>query len=98
MYYLQEFKLKIKFEDIMFFIIIGLLIFIALWLLSGSPTITTTIISVVIFVATSEMLLWKKIFSMDKNTAISFVRLKNDINNIDKKLEDIKDLFKNGNK
>lgn len=83
----------IKIEDIIFWIIIISIIAIALWLLSGSPPESDALITIALFMAASELLVWKKIFSMDKNTAISFVKLKNDMNNrfnnIDNKLNEI---------
>jgi len=48
-------------------------------LLSGSPVETNALISIAIFVATSELLLWKKIFGIDKDIAVSFTNLKRDI-------------------
>ena len=52
------------------------------WLFKGSPTTESAIISVAVFVATSEILLWRKMFEVEKNTAVSFVRMKGDITNI----------------
>ena len=82
--------MKLKFEDIVFFIVIGLIVFVVLWLLNGSPTLNSAIVSVGAFVASSEILLWRKLFSIDKNTAISFVKLKNYIKNLDIRLDEIK--------
>ena len=75
--------------DIVFFIVLGLILFVALWLLNGSPTLESSLISISIFVFTSEFMLWRKVFAMDKNTAVSFTRLKNDVENIKVKLNDI---------
>lgn len=52
------------------------------------------VISVSLFVATSELLLWEKLFSMDKNTAISFARLKHDVEDTHKKLDAIEALIR----
>ena len=38
-----------------------------------------------------DFLIWKKIFTIEKNTAISFVKMKNDINN---KHNELKNLIK----
>ena len=81
---------RITFEDIIFWIIIISIIAIALWLLSGSPTEIGAIIAVSTFTAASELLIWKKIFSisnisnlklskMDKNVIISFMKLKHEM-------------------
>ncbi len=86
--------MRLRFEDIVFFIILGLIVFVVLWLLHGSPTEMGAIISVSLFAATSELLLWKKLFGMDKNTAISFVRLKHDIEDTHRKLDAIEALIR----
>ena len=84
MLYSGVFKIKIKFDDILFFIIIGLIVFVALWLLHGSPTLDSAVVSVGVFTATSELMLWRKYFDMDKKTAVSFVKMKNNVENLDK--------------
>ncbi len=71
--------MKIKIEDILIWILILGVIAVSLWLLSGSPVETNALISIAIFVATSELLLWKKIFGIDKDIAVSFTNLKRDI-------------------
>ena len=84
-------KDKIKFEDIMSWIVIGLMVATVIWILSGSPTEMGAIIGIFGFTATSEILLWKKLFSiendfnsrllkLDKKTEISFINLRNDMN------------------
>ena len=70
--------MKLKAEDIAFFIVIGLVIFVAIWLLHGSPTITGAIVSVAVFAATSNILLWRKLFEIDKNTGNGFSKAKSD--------------------
>src|SRR3989344_2840724 len=84
MLYSGVFKIKIKFDDILFFIIIGLIVFVALWLLYGSPTLDSAVVSVGVFTATSELMLWRKYFDMDKKTAVSFIKMKNDVENLNK--------------
>jgi len=83
---------KITFDDIVFFIIIAAIIAIAIWKLFGSPTDTATLITIITFVAASEIIIWKKMFTIEKNTAISFVKMRNDINN---KHNELKNLIKN---
>ena len=74
----------VKIEDIVFWILIILIIATALWLLHGSPAESNALIAVALFVATSEVLLWKALFKLDRKTSIGFVKL-------DKSLSDIKD-------
>lgn len=71
----------IKFDDVVFWLIMAAVVAIAIWKLFGSPTDTATLITIIIFFATSELIIWKKIFAMEKNTAVSFVRMKSDIAN-----------------
>ena len=78
-------KMKIRVEDILFWIIIALIVATAIWLLSGSPPEIDALISIALFVAASELLIWKKLFSIEKNTAISFTKLKSDIQEIKNK-------------
>lgn len=78
----------IKIEDIILWIIIALIVTTALWLLTGSPPEIDALISISLFVAASELLIWKKLFSIEKNTEISFMKLKSDINEVKNKLED----------
>jgi len=72
----------IKIEDIAFWIIISLIIALAIWLLSGSPTDTSAIIALAVFIAASEILIWKSLFNIDKRTAIGFEKIKNSIENL----------------
>ena len=95
MLYLKESEMKLKIYDIVFFILIGLIIFIALWLLFGSPTLVVAFVFVAIFFASSELMIWRKIFEMDKNTAIGFMKVKNNLDFIKNKLCDIEELIKN---
>lgn len=82
-------KLKIKIEDILFWILIAGIIAVALWLLSGSPPETNALIAVTVFIAASEILLWRTLFLNDKKTAIGFERVKLRFDKIDEKLEKI---------
>ncbi len=89
---------KIKIEDIIFWILILIIVAIALWLLAGSPPEVNALVAIALFVATSELIIWKKLFAVEKNTAvdfakldknvsISFIKLRNDI-------KELKDLIK----
>ncbi len=91
----------IKIEDILFWILIITIVGIAIWLLFGSPTLETALISLTLFVAGSELLIWRKIFSVDKNTAVGFAKVKGDLKIvkydlgiIKNELKDIKNLIK----
>ncbi len=77
MHYLDK---MIKIEHIIFWIAILAIIAIALWLLSGSPPKTNAIISVALFVAVSELTLWKFLFKIDKKTTVGFINVKKDMN------------------
>ena len=92
--------MEIKLEDIVFWILIFAIIGVALWLLNGSPTEISAIISIAIFVAGSEVMIWKALFKnnernavkfekLDKKTSISFEKVKSRFDKIDLKLESI---------
>lgn len=100
-YFLNEMenkKAKITIEDIIFWLIIIGLIAIVIWILHGSPTETGAIIGIITFGVSSELLLWKKLFTIEKNTAIGFLKAKHHItlleNNIGNKLNNIENLIK----
>jgi len=86
--------MKLKAEDIGFWIFILAALFIILWKLFGFPSLENTVITVGLFVVSSEFMLWRKYFDIDKKTAVSFVRLKNDIGNMSNKLDNIEKLIK----
>lgn len=90
--------MKIRIEDIMFWILIALIVGVAIWLLSGSPTDTSAIVAVAVFLAASEILIWKSIFKMDKRTSVGFEKVKSDIKILKKdlsyQLNEIKSLIK----
>ena len=77
----------IKIQDIIFWIIIALIIGLAIWLMSGSPTTESGLISLALFVAASAILLWKAIFKIDKNTSIGFFKVKKELQIIKYRLE-----------
>ncbi|MBI2508062.1 hypothetical protein HYV89_03860 [Candidatus Woesearchaeota archaeon] len=87
--------MKLKAEDIVFFIVIGLALFVLLWLLHGSPTLDSALVSIGAFIITSEVLLWRKYFEIDKNVSIGFMKVKTDLDKIKEKLDDIESLLKN---
>mgnify|MGYP006995629777 CR=1 FL=1 len=85
--------MRIHFEDVMFWIMILAIIGIVLWMLHGSPTDSGAIVGIGAFVATSEILIWKRIFRIERDTSIGFVRVKHDLklmeSNIINKLDDM---------
>ncbi|MBS3075101.1 hypothetical protein J4429_01440 [Candidatus Pacearchaeota archaeon] len=98
--------IKITIEDIVFWIFILIIIGTALWLLHGSPPEMDAIIAIGIAVAGSELLIWKTIFNnhkktslklseMDKKTALSFLKIKNEMNNRFDKIEEKLNLINN---
>ena len=86
--------MKLKAEDIVFFIVIGLAIFVLLWLLHGSPTLSNALVSVGMFIITSEVLLWRKYFEIDKKISIGFVKVKTELEKINERLMNIESLIK----
>ncbi len=88
----------IKLSDILFWIVIALIIGLALWLMLGSPTTEAGLVSLALFVAASEILLWKAIFKVDKNTSLGFLKVKKDLDMMQYKLinniNELKELLK----
>jgi len=72
--------MKIKTEDIIIWTAIIIIIAIAIWKLVGSPTDTAALISITLFIAVSELSLWKKMFLMEKKTEVGFMKVKENIN------------------
>lgn len=81
---------KIRPEDVVFWIIIAMIVAIIIWKLFGSPTDLATYASIFTLIATSQIVIWKHIYrienkldnklhGLDKKTAISFVKMKHDI-------------------
>ena len=86
--------MKIKLTNIIFWILILAAVGVAVWLLVGSPTIEQGLLMITIFIATSEILIWKNFFKIDKKTAIGFEKVKSRLDKIDYKLNEIKSLLK----
>lgn len=78
---------NIKIEDIIFWIFILIIIGTALWLLHGSPPEMSAIITVGLAVAGSELLIWRTIFNIDKKTTIGFMKIKNDMEKMEMKID-----------
>jgi len=85
---------KIKLENIAFWILILAAVGVAIWLLIGSPTIEQGLLMITIFIATSEILLWKALFRIDKKSAVGFEKVKSRFDKIDYQLNEIKLLIR----
>lgn len=108
MRYLNQYKMTIKLEDVVFWILIASIIAVAIWILIGSPPFENGLLMIIIFVTTSEILIWRKIYTVEKNTVVGFMKVKNELNlirndigyikkdltNINKKLNNIENLIK----
>jgi len=66
--------MKLKIEDILFWVLIVVIIAMVLWMFRGSQPLENILITFIIFIISSELLIWKKIFAIDKNTAINFAK------------------------
>ena len=86
--------MKLKAEDIAFLIFTGAALAVILWVLHGSPTFENALVSVGVFILSSEFMLWKKYFQMDKNAAVSFTRFKIDLDTIKKGQEELQESFR----
>ena len=75
----------VKIRDVIFWVLILAAIRVAIWLVFGSPS-TEEGLLIIIIVADSEILLWMSLFSIDKNVAISFAKMKHDLHNRSKDL------------
>lgn len=87
--------MKLKAEDIAFWIFTLAALGVILWLLHGSPTLENALISIGVLIISSEFMLWKKYFEVDKKTALGFAQVKSDLDGIKKDLnhgqQDLKD-------
>ena len=83
---------KIKTENIVFWILIIIIIAIIIWKLFGSPTDLATYLSIFSIMTALIISIWKgiynldtklnnKITSLDRKTSMSFMKLKNDLDN-----------------
>ena len=85
---------KLKIEDIIFWILVLTVIAVAIWLAFGSPDFQSNLLMIIIFVAGSEILLWRALFSLDRKTAVGFERVKSDLDKVDNKLGNIESSIK----
>lgn len=76
-------------DSALFWVPLALMLLLALWLMLGSPTDTETIIVLVVFVAGSELALWRSHFEFDKKASVGFAKVNKDIEDIKDKLDSI---------
>lgn len=81
----------VKAEDIVFWILILTVIAVAIWLAFGSPDFEGSLLMIIIFVAGSEILLWRALFSVDKRASVGFEKVNSDIGEIKNNVSWIKD-------
>lgn len=81
-------------NDVAFWIFILAAFAVILWLLSGSPTLESSLIAIGVFIMSSIIFLYRKYFEMDKSTTIGFMKVKNDLDHIKNKLNSIERLIK----
>lgn len=75
-------KPRVSSWDMAFWILILLIISVAVWKLIGSPTDTAALISVSLFFAGSEILLWRALFALEKRTSCGFMKIKYDLDSM----------------
>ncbi|MAG07526.1 hypothetical protein CMI46_01805 [Candidatus Pacearchaeota archaeon] len=78
-----------KAENILFWILILIVLGITLWLAFGSPIFETSLLTILIFVACSEIIIWRFLFASDKRAAISFENVRSDFNLVKNELRHI---------
>jgi len=57
---------------------------IFLLIITNSPIEVDSLISLTLFVAASELLIWKYLFKIDKDTSVAFAKIKEKLNHIEK--------------
>jgi hypothetical protein len=76
-------------DSIAFWILILIILGIAIWLAFGSPEFNSSLIAIIIFVAMSEIYLWKAFFKIDKKTSLGFGKVRSEFKITNHKLKDI---------
>src|SRR3989344_8100088 len=75
-------KMKIKIEDIIFWILILGIVALVIWKLFGSPSDIATIISLASFLTASTLTLLIKIHNIERKTEVGFMNVMGDLNAI----------------
>lgn len=78
---------RIKAGDMIFWFVIIIITAIVIWKMFSLSIDNSTLMIILILIVMSEILLWKAVFNMDKNTAVGFIHIRNDISNINNKLD-----------
>jgi len=87
----------VKVESVVFWILMLTVIGILIWLAFGSPEFERSLIAIGIFVASSEIMLWKTLFNfdnknferfseIDKKTSLGFEKVRSDFRVMDGRL------------
>ena len=76
-------------DDIIFWMLIIAALAVILWVLHGSPTAESALVSIGIFFLSSELFLWRKYFDLDKKIAVNFIDIKSDIKEIRNNLNNL---------
>lgn len=90
----------VKAESVAFWVLILSVIGILIWLAFGSPEFERSLIAIGIFVASSEIFLWKALFGfdnknferfskLDKKTSVGFERVRSDFKLVNDRLGNI---------
>lgn len=87
--------MKVKIEDVVFWILIVAVAGIIIWKLFGSPTGTATLISITLFIAMPGLGLWKKIYSVEKRTEFGFMKVKGELNIIKNEIKHLENNMNN---
>ena len=73
---------KIKLEDIVFWILIIVIVAIIVWKLFGSPSDTAILMTSVLFMISIILTLWKKVYNIERKTEVGFMKVRGDLNTI----------------
>lgn len=79
-----------KIEDIAIAVFLLTAFAILLWLLHGSPLTENALIGVGTLIISTQFILWKGLYEVDKKAAVSFTKFKSDIGHIKESMQEIK--------
>src|SRR3989338_1346743 len=74
-------------DHVLFWILILAIIATVIWLAFGSPEFEKSLLMIMIFVAGSELLLWRTLFAIDKKSSIGFERVRPDFKQVNSRLD-----------
>lgn len=81
----------IRADDVLFWILMFVIIGVSIWLGFGSPDFESSLLMLTVFVAGSEILLWRSLFAKDKKVAVGFEKVRGDFRVMDGRLGNIED-------